>query len=178
MIKLLKRIKLVELPKPLKNKKGMTLVEAVAGIMVFAVIAATVTTILVSVSKAYVKSNDLAETNLLLNNLSREVLSELRSASGVTVSGSKIKIRTGSKTVLYSVENGFLYRDETPVFDEKYYNGKTMALAYYADEQETEISPNPDEFIVRVKILSADNRVTISRDYAVKPLGLNAYYTK
>ena len=153
----------------------MTLVEAIAGILIFAIIAASATTILASVSRAYVKANDLAEANVLLNSLSSVILTDLRYTSGVTVSGSEIEIKTGSGTVVYDVEDGLLYRDERPVFDRQYYKGKTIAMEYYADDGESEAEENPIKFIVRIKLFSESKALMVSRDYATRPLVLNAY---
>ena len=164
--------------KLLNSKSGMTLVEVLVGMLVFAILATCVTWILIPITKFYTQTNDLSETNLLLDNLSDQMLDDLWGAIDVAASGTSLTIRTNADTVVYDIgidENeGLLCKDERPIFERKYYKGKTINLEYLDTEENPISGTAPSAFIIRITLLS-DGTAVESRDYAAKPLVLNSY---
>lgn len=174
----------------LENKKGMTIVELIAGMLVLAIIAVSATTVLVSTTRAYTRATSLAEINTLFDSLSKEMLSELSRASGITVSGTALEIRTNVNTIVYDIgvggNSGLLCRSSDydtdnyfPVLDRQYYKDKELRLKYYTsggalDANEITDRTTHQALIVRLELLT-DSNVIASRDYAVMPLGLNQY---
>lgn len=170
------------------NKKGMTLIELIAAMLVFTVIATTVTTVLVSITKVYIKANDLAESNLLLDNLSAELMEDLTSATDIefsdTINDAKaLTVVTGKGKTVYDFNSeGYLTRDygsgPVLVLDKGYYKNKTAGVSYgYADASPlTNGSIQKAEMLFTLTIYTDDNGTSIpmvSRTYAVKPLGLS-----
>lgn len=172
--------------KLLKNKHGMTMIELIVGMLVFSIIAISVSTILVPTLRAYAKANDLAEINTLLDNLSAEILDDISRADKVTLSGgsTNLRIETNVNTVIYDIgasapNEGLLCRDGTPVLHEDYYKGKTVRLECYQDDKSALLDDGtishdtisdgtmPSTFYVRMTLISSEGNDMASRDYAV-----------
>lgn len=167
--------------KLLKNKKGITMIEMVVGMLVFSIIAISVTTILVPVLNAYSKANDLAEINTLLGNLSAEILDDLARSTSATVSdsGTKLTITTNANTIVYDIDaatgetDGFLCRNGIAVLHEGFYKNKTVSVEY-CDSDGATLSDGdvPAKFYVRLTLTSSEGTTMASRDYAVNLLRL------
>ena len=164
--------------KLLRNKKGMTLVEVLVGMLVFTILVTLITWILVPITRFYTQTNDLAETNLLLDNLSNQMLDDLWGAVDVAASGTELTIRTNADTVVYDIgtdnNEGLICKDDRPILDRKYYKGKTINLEYLDTDEKLISGTAPSAFLIRITLLS-DGAIVASRDYAVKPLVLNSY---
>lgn len=165
--------------KIVKNKKGMTLMELIVGMLVFFIIAISVTAALPSILGAYTKSNDLAEINTIFNSLTLEMLNDLSDASYVAVSEPTLTIKTNKKTVVYDIGtgdySGLLLKDGKPVLDISYYKGKTVNLKYYDENGDILSGVAAQAVVVRMILLSGDGEIMATRDYASKPLGLTQY---
>lgn len=165
--------------KILKNKKGMTLMEVVVGMLTFSIIVISVTIVLPSILGAYDKANDLAEINTMLDNLTFEMLSDLSDATEATVSDTAITIKTNRKTVTYSIgagdNAGLLLKDGRAILEKSYYKGKTVKVEYYNEDSTKLEGTVSKSIIVKMILLSDSASVMATRDYAVKPLGLSQY---
>ena len=69
--------------KQVLNNKGLTMVELLVGLVVFAVIATSVLTILVSSLGTYFRARDYSEINGLMNDISVRIMDNLVSATAV-----------------------------------------------------------------------------------------------
>lgn len=170
----------------LKLKKGMTMIELVVGMLIFAVIASSVAAVLVPTLNAYMKANELAEVNTLLDNLSEEMLSDIARATAVSVDdvagNGKITIITGIGNIDYYVDTGVLCRaggaGDVPVLEKRYYKGKSVAIDYLGQDGITEVD-TADEiktpFYIRLTISSDKGGSIASRRYAANPVGFKNY---
>lgn len=154
----------------LKNNKGFTFVELIVAMLLLTIITSSVATVLAPTLKAYNYANDIAEMNTLLDNIANELTVELDNAIDVEFDSSDgvLTVTTNSKSVNYTVNSdGYLVRNGKLLLDTSYYKNKTINISYSA--------VNDDKaFYITIDII--DNSVIImSRDYAVKPLGLNQY---
>ena len=161
----------------MKNNKGTTIVELLAGSFIFTIIAVSVFTLMVSVVSLYSKSNDLSEINFIFDNVSKIMLNDVNNARKIAISETELKI-IGQDSITYKIHDGIPQKsvnnsDYYPIFEKGYYKNKTLNLEYYDKnyEQIIKVKENLEVFIIRLIILSKDN-VTSTRDYAVRPLGL------
>ena len=67
--------------KILKNKKGLTLIELIVGIVMFTIIALTVATSLTPTLFAFMSANDFAEYNALLDNIANQIVGDMMQAT-------------------------------------------------------------------------------------------------
>jgi len=153
-----------------KNKKGMSLMEILVGSLLFALIAITVTALLAPMMLTFMRANDLAEYNKLLDNVGNIIVSDLsRASEALPASGENnvvITVSTGN-TVAYTAPAGSLLRNGVPVFPPGFYKGKTVSF---------DVSKTAPGYTVTVTVSSAGRPaavgVSIERDYSVLPLML------
>lgn len=166
--------------KILSNKKGMTLMELIVGMMLFAIVAGTVSAILVPMLKAYTKANEIAEYNTLLDNIANQIIADLlQSTDDPLLNNTKPSIMItidNYADVLYEIDDnidsvnyGALLRNGTPVFTKKFYKSNSVSFV-------CELESGADKaYKLTVTISSDKDGSSISRDYAVRPLVLNQY---
>lgn len=176
--------------KVLKSKSGMTLTELLVGMLIAALLMASISAVLVPTLKIYKTANDLAEMNTLLDNLANQITSDFSIAKTVNFTDTgeawiAVITKTNDSYITYSVnDDGILCRDATPVLAEGFYKNKEVSVEYYNGEDYdglTELdssSLNPvgaKEFIIRIILSEKGGSEMIRRDYAVKPIMLNQY---
>jgi len=71
--------------KILKNKKGITLIELIVGIVMFGVITVAISTMLAPMLFSFMSANDFAEYNSLLDNLANQMINDLSQATEAPV---------------------------------------------------------------------------------------------
>jgi type II secretory pathway component PulJ len=188
--------------KILKNKKGVTLMELIVGLFLFAVVTTSVAAIVAPILRAHAHASDLAEVNTLLDNLANIIISDLSSATdALVISGDddddddenryEVLIRIDNTNVIYTVEDdennpnfGALLRSVSvnapdpvfhPVLPKIFY--KRKSVSFVVNDAPTTV--NGEAYTLTVTILSDRtgsemiSREMISREYAVRPLALN-----
>ena len=157
----------------LKNKKGMTLIEIVVGSLLFSMVVITVSAVLAPMMTAYMRANNIAEYNTLMDNIGNMIVSDIAQASEVTPGNPLVLVIQGTE-VYYTVENGILQRgdsltDPYDVFPSGYYRGKAIDF---------NVEQTPPGYTVSVTVSSPGGGVgassaVLTRDYAVRPLLIN-----
>jgi len=85
------------LRKKLKNKKGMTLIELMVGMLIFSMLGASASVILAPTMRVAFGAIDLAENNSLLALMSSELLSDMKRAVNMTVTvDNELEIEIGA----------------------------------------------------------------------------------
>ena len=151
----------------LHNKKGISLIEILVGSLMFALIAITVTAVIAPMMMAYVRANNLAEYNTLLDSVGNQIVSDLaRSTSAPVQMGAdvvEITINT-DRNIVYTVENGSLIRNGSPVFADGFYKGKSINFLVEEDKS---------GYAVVVTVESGgETGMAIERTYTIRPLML------
>ena len=147
--------------KYLKNKKGMTLVEVVISLIIMSLIAVSVSQLMVSFTTLYARVNSIAETNTIFDNISNEILNDLREAKSVAINGDEIRIQKQMTTVKYDVHDERVRRNGADVFKKEFYKNKTVGLSF---EENTGT--------VTFTIFLTSDGAEIDRSYVVRPLGM------
>ncbi len=182
------------LSRVLKSRSGMTVVEMMLAILLLAIIGATVAASLAPTLRAYNNANSVAEINTLLDNLSRDMLSDIAKAREISLSSTgEITIKNDLLTVSYGVDDeGYLYRDakDSLILAKGYYKKKTISLRYLTMTRAPggagtlmTLAPgvygkNSNLNIILEFSLYDDGGFMTSRSFAAKPLGLNQYDAK
>jgi len=178
--------------KILKNKKGLTLMELIVGMVMFVLISITVSMVLAPTLSAYMRANDFAEYNALLDNIANQIIIDLSQSvndedfpeftDGVWFEeddGEFLAIKTRNRIVRYAVFNDVLQiesvdEDGDPVwrdvFSTDFYKGKDAAFRIEAGDPDNPVFT----LTVRLRENSAlGNIFEMERQYAVRPLMLN-----
>ena len=172
-----------------KNKKGLTLMELIVGMLMFAIIGLTISTSLAPTLMAYMRANDFAEYNTLLDNVANQIISDMTQArevpqfeQGVWVEDvtRNLTIRMPTHNVTYTVDNGVLQRsrggEPAPVFAEDFYKRKDVSFMLTG----TGNAASPTSLSLFTLTVRLTERVNVGntpfeleREYAVRPLMLN-----
>ena len=171
--------------KALKNKKGMTLIEVIVGIVMFAIISLAISMVLAPTLFAYMRANDFAEYNTLLDNLANQILSDLSQSTETPVFieddwDSDVSITQNTRVINYTVADAgdlrntmILFRqvgnaEPSPVFSEDFYKRKNVSFKIETNETEAAVV-----YLLTVRLQSQSGNLEIEREYAVRPLVLN-----
>jgi len=183
--------------KAFKNKKGMTLMELIVGMIMFSIIAVSVSMALAPTLFAYMRANDFAEYNALLDNIANQIVGDLTLATKTPIfdeDTQTLTISTRGRMVTYQVNDGVLQRlrevrgdreddDGEPLDDEFIYDDVFSRDFYKRKELEIELTlpndPDANTFILTIRLTSTATMAstgqgfTIDREYLVRPLMLN-----
>jgi len=171
-----------------KNNKGLTLIELVVGLIIFGIISVAISMILAPTLFAYMRANDFAEYNALLDNVANHMINDISQITdiidenelGSWIDGDTntgvITLLQSTQIIQYTVnENGALIKDH-PVFSEDFYKSKKLSVRI--DYSDTNTATNDIAYILTIR-LTEDNTMSnlfqIEREYAVKPLIINQF---
>ncbi|MCL2424793.1 MAG: type II secretion system GspH family protein [Oscillospiraceae bacterium] len=145
------------------SKRGFTLIEVIVVCVLFAIIATTAISVLSPMLKAYARANDIAEYNLLLDNVGNTIVSSMMQASDVkNITDNSVIMIVDSSLITYSVVDGILQKNDSIVFPKNFYKGKDVSFVV------TPATDAPD-FLITVTVSSSSTGASISRSYAVNP---------
>jgi len=154
----------------------MTLVELIVGMLLFAIIAASVSAILVPMLRIQSHANELAEQNALLDTVANQIIGNLSSATVPLKNpgaDNEIYITVDNPDdVKYTVDesNGIMLKNGSPVFSKSFYKNKS--ISFFCKETQDD---SKKVYELTVIILSDKGGEIIRRNYAVRPLALNQY---
>lgn len=119
----------------LKNKKGMTLIEMITGIMVFTVFTACAMMLLSPMINIFAETKGYSEAATIADNLASRLSSDIQTASEMSVSEDLLEITTADRQKSsYGVNaNGYLVNNTVLVFPVEYYNGNKLELKFSRD---------------------------------------------
>jgi len=167
--------------KLLKTKKGFTLIELIVGLVIFGIISVAVSALLAPTLFAFMRANDFAEYNILLDNIANQIISDLSQSTdepefteGTELPGTawnRVTITTQATRVRYTVAGGVLFREVNgepfEVFSEEFYRRKLVSFKLNTFDE--------NAYILTVRLDHADGNFEIQREYAVRPLILNQH---
>ena len=170
--------------KLLKSKKGFTLIELIVGLIIFGIISTAVAAVLAPTLFAFMRANDFAEYNILLDNIANQIISDLSQSTEPAPdfkegsdqpdddTWNNVTITMPVARVHYTVAGGILHRGingEEPleVFTEEFYKRKLVSFKLNT------IAENC--YILTVRLVHENGNFEIERKYAVRPLILNQH---
>jgi len=171
--------------KLLKSTKGFTLIELIVGLVIFGIISVAVSALLAPTLFAFMRANDFAEYNILLDNIANQIISDLSQSTeppvfteggdqpdatwnDVTIAKPAARVRytvagTGNRGVLQREINGETFN----VFTEDFYRRKLVSFKLNTFDE--------NSYILTVRLDHANGNFEIQREYAVRPLILNQH---
>jgi len=179
--------------KLLKSKKGFTLIELIVGLAIFAIISAAVSASLAPTLFAFMRANDFAEYNILLDSIANQILNDLSQSTdppdfpdaGNWPDGwNDITITKSTSWVRYTIDNaganrGMLMKEtgggEIPVFPEEFYKRKIVAFKLNLNPISTE-PDGPVAYTLTVRLENINGDFLLEREYTARPLILNQYH--
>jgi len=183
-----------KLTKILKNKKGLTLIELVVGLIIFGIISVAISMVLAPTLFAYMRASDFAEYNALLDNVANHIISDISQITeqinedemGVWIdnrdNNGTMTLQQSTQIVRYSVDNaGVLVKlnslgDPHPVFSEDFYKNKNISIK--VDPSDTNATTGDTAYILTIRLTennAMSNLFQIEREYAVRPLIINNF---
>ena len=179
--------------KLLKSKKGFTLMELVVGLVIFGIISVSVAAALAPTLFAFMRANDFAEYNILLDNIANQIISDLSQATEEPefdegserpgASWNSVTITKLAAIVRYTISDGsgdeppgILMReigssDPQPVFSEDFYKRKMVSFKLNTHNAVDE----PPSYTLTIRLVNTAGDFEIEREYAVRPLILHTY---
>jgi prepilin-type N-terminal cleavage/methylation domain-containing protein len=170
--------------KILKNKKGLTLVELLIGMVVLGIILTAVSAILIPMMQFQARANELAEQNALLDDLANQIIYDISMAiqpgiGNVTLPDDDEMVipiaAGGGGNVVYTIADGVIWRSQANInnpllpgefhlrMDEAGVRVETINLSVY----------NTTETIYTLTLTLENEDLKFERNYAVRPLALN-----
>ena len=161
-----------KLLKHLKNKKGVSLMEIIVASLIFAMITAAVAALLTPMVMAFVRANEFAEVNSLLDNVGNAIISDMSLAVDdieIAEDSDDITIPVRNGTIRYTVNDGFLVVEsgnlERLVFPEEFYGNKTISFEL------SRYNPERASYTLVVTVMQPDF-TEVTRNFTVRPLML------
>jgi len=157
------------------DKKGVTLIELLVAMVVLAIIATSATLVILPIYRLYERSNNLAEANTILDNISALIMEDVANATFIQ-QGTAQQNNTNTFTIkttydiVYSInDTGNVIRDglsgPRPVLDAGYFKNKSI----------TSVRCQLAGGVVRIEITLEDDDGgwTRTREYTARPVGLS-----
>jgi prepilin-type N-terminal cleavage/methylation domain-containing protein len=165
------------------DSKGVTMMELIVAMLVFSVIMAATSAVFAPILRSFIRANNLAEANTMLDNLSAIILADINNASGVTLpaigidppggdtaNGDTLTINAGF-VIEYDVNGGGHVIRNTPfgsgpVLDPRYYRDAWVSFSWEWDPED------PNGLVALTFTVSHPDGWTHTRTYAARPMGL------
>ena len=160
-----------------QDKRGISLVEIMVGMLIFSIISITIIVIMFPTLNSINKTKDLSEMGIFADNISAEIINDIKMANSIE-SGDTLTLVNQEHTIVYKVIDGRIKRnydgqkDEggTKIFNDivssKYYENKGVEVSYEAIISETVTVGCK----VKLKILNKEKETAITREYSVLSL--------
>jgi len=157
------------------NKRGLTLIELIVAMLIFAIILTAVTAIFVPILRTHTRANETAAASTILDNLSLLMLAEINNATALrpqSSDASDVLVISYDRVneIAFTSRNGVIEWRNTSLLDSEW--AYLLDPAFYGEAillMEWEISPYG---LVVLTLTLSGNGWSIDRNYASRPIGL------
>ena len=166
-----------------QDKRGISLVEIMVGMLIFSIISITIIVIMFPTLNSINKTKDLSEMGIFADNISAEIINDIKMANSIEIakvsgSGDTLTLVNQEHSIVYDTVDEKIKRnydgqkDEggTKIFNDivssKYYENKGVEVSYEAIISETVTVGCK----VKLKILNKEKETAITREYSVLSL--------
>ena len=170
-----------------QDKRGISLVEIMVGMLIFSIISMTIIVIMFPTLNSINKTKDLSEMGIFADNISAQIINDTKMANIIELSkesepGDTLTLVNQEHTIVYKVIDGRIKRnydgqkDEggTKIFNDivssKYYENKGVEVSYEAIIKTVKSETVTVGCKVKLKILNKEKETAITREYSVLSL--------
>ena len=148
--------------------------EVIVGMVLFGMVALTISAAIAPLMMAYRRANDLAEYNQILDVIGNRIVGEMSKASSITHGANTVTMVVDNVTVIYSVDGAAGHLrvlrgaeiEPSLVYQQEFYRGKRISFNVPP--------PTTNNYLLTVTVTSdsmaGTSGATLERSYAVRPL--------
>lgn len=170
-----------------QDKRGISLVEIMVGMLIFSIISITIIVIMFPTLNSINKTKDLSEMGIFADNISAEIINDIKMANSIEIakvsgSGDTLTLVNQEHSIVYDTVDEKIKRnydgqkDEggTKIFNDivssKYYENKGVEVSYEAIIKTVKSETVTVGCKVKLKILNKEKETAITREYSVLSL--------
>ncbi|MEG0918723.1 MAG: prepilin-type N-terminal cleavage/methylation domain-containing protein [Anaerovoracaceae bacterium] len=119
--------------KAIRNKKGMTLVEVIVGLVILLIILGVAISVLLPVMKTFFRTEEGSETQMISKNIVTQVRREINRASSIKVTDGNLEYKLGESEearIIKVDQNGYLEIGGQNPLSPDYYKGRTISMSF------------------------------------------------
>lgn len=185
----------MQLKKMAEDNRGITLVEIMVGMLIFAIITMTVIVIMYPTLNSIYKTRELSEMGMFADNIAAEVTNDIKMAESIELekaeagkSGSTdiLTLTTTENKIIYSTADGRIKRnyDEatitnvdgtvslefSDIVSSKYYENKGIVVSYSCINKTIDAKDVAIGCKIKIDISNKDGETVFTREYSVMSL--------
>lgn len=185
----------MQLKKMAEDNRGITLVEIMVGMLIFAIITMTVIVIMYPTLNSIYKTRELSEMGMFADNIAAEISNDIKMAESIEVKKAEasksdsvdtLTLTIHENKIIYSIIEGRIkrnYNDATTTNDDgtislgysdvvssKYYENKSVGVSYSYINKTIEGKDVPVGCEINIEVMNKEKEPVIKREYSVMSL--------
>ena len=170
-----------------QDKRGISLVEIMVGILIFSIISMTIIVIMFPTLNSINKTKDLSEMGIFADNISAQIINDTKMANIIELSkesepGDTLTLVNQEHTIVYKVIDGRIKRnydaqkneDGAMIFNDlvssKYYENKSVNVSYDTITKVVGTKTITLGCKIKIEVLNKEGETAITREYSVLSL--------
>ena len=170
-----------------QDKRGISLVEIMVGMLIFSIISMTIIVIMFPTLNSINKTKDLSEMGIFADNISAEIINDIKMANSIEIakvsgSGDTLTLVNQEHTIVYKVIDGRIKRnydaqkneDGAMIFNDlvssKYYENKSVNVSYDTITKVVGTKTITLGCKIKIEVLNKEGETAITREYSVLSL--------
>ena len=170
-----------------QDKRGISLVEIMVGMLIFSIISMTIIVIMFPTLNSINKTKDLSEMGIFADNISAQIINDTKMANIIELSkesepGDTLTLVNQEHTIVYKVIDGRIKRnydaqkneDGAMIFNDlvssKYYENKSVNVSYDTITKDVGTKTITLGCKIKIEVLNKEGETAITREYSVLSL--------
>ena len=182
-----------------QDKRGISLVEIMVGMLIFSIISITIIVIMFPTLNSINKTKDLSEMGIFADNISAEIINDIKMANSIEIindtkmaniielskksePGDTLTLVNQEHTIVYKVIDGRIKRnydaqkneDGAMIFNDlvssKYYENKSVNVSYDTITKDVGTKTITLGCKIKIEVLNKEGETAITREYSVLSL--------
>ena len=170
-----------------QDKRGISLVEIMVGMLIFSIISMTIIVIMFPTLNSINKTKDLSEMGIFDDNISAQIINDTKMANIIELSkksepGDTLTLVNQEHTIVYKVIDGRIKRnydaqkneDGAMIFNDlvssKYYENKSVNVSYDTITKVVGTKTITLGCKIKIEVLNKEGETAITREYSVLSL--------
>ena len=170
-----------------QDKRGISLVEIMVGMLIFSIISMTIIVIMFPTLNSINKTKDLSEMGIFADNISAQIINDTKMANIIELSkesepGDTLTLVNQEHTIVYKVIDGRIKRNYDAqknengamIFNDlvssKYYENKSVNVSYDTITKVVGTKTITLGCKIKIEVLNKEGETAITREYSVLSL--------